>query len=238
MTLTDRYKKGECKTVYAEILKLEEKAYQPEYYADIIDVLRETFRRVAHNLELIHAELALRGYNFCKETDYDFQNPICKPAQETEKLIEKLDKTVRSVGAVPESIKMFYQIVGSCNFAWDYDTDDEIPWEGADPIQLFPLNDMLDELIEMAENEEPIEYLQLSADYLHKDNISGGPAYGIEITPGPSIDGLFLNEEHNTTFINYLRIAFEHGGFSRGQEITVPDFKDYLCTILPKLLPI
>ena len=81
--------------------------------------------------------------------------------------------------------------------------------------------------------------LQLSADYLHKDNISGGPAYSLLITEKPSSDGQFLNEEHATSFINYLRICFDNCGFSR---ITNPeydnDYQSFFAKVIPLLKPI
>jgi hypothetical protein len=86
--------------------------------------------------------------------------------------------------------------------------------------------------------DEPLEFLDLSADYLHKDNISGGPPYAIEITKRPAIDGIFLHEEYDTTFIDYLRITFENCGFSRGQYINDPEFMKFVEKVKPQLLPI
>jgi hypothetical protein len=217
MTFIERYKNGETRTVYAHIMSLGEKSFN-----DIQNVLRETCVRSSFTLDLIYKELSSIGYNFCKETQYNFQRPVVKPLPKTEKLLQQLDKIVKPYGYVPESLKMFYKIVGGCNFAWDYDSNDEIPWEGADPIQIVPLDDLVSELVEM--EGEPLEYLDISADYLHKDNISGGPTYAIEITERPSIDGHFLNEEHDTTFIDYLKITFENCGFSMGQYINEPEF--------------
>ena len=124
---------------------------------------------------------------------------------------------------------MFYRIVGSCNFAWDYETNEDFIWQCADPIQIISLDDLVsgvaneDNLSDMADyyQEEGYASLQLAADYLHKDNISGGPAYSLLITENPSVDGQFLNEEHDTSFINYLRICFDNCGFSR---ITNPEY--------------
>jgi len=81
--------------------------------------------------------------------------------------------------------------------------------------------------------------LQLSADYLHKDNISGGQPYSLQLTPTPSIDGQFLYEEHNTTFINYLRICFDNCGFSRITNLEYDkDYEVYFDKVNPQLKPI
>ena len=76
--------------------------------------------------------------------------------------------------------------------------------------------------------------LPLSADYLHKDNISGGQPYSLQLTTTPSIDGQFLYEEHNTTFINYLRICFDNCGFSR---ITNPEYNNDYQKFFDKVQP-
>jgi hypothetical protein len=90
----------------------------------------------------------------------------------------------------------------------------------------------------MTENKEVYNtaYLELSADYLHKDNISGGPAYAMEITSKPSVDGRLLNEEHETSFINYLRIVFDNCGFGRTDDIeSTATFKSFCDKVGPKL---
>ncbi len=54
--------------------------------------------------------------------------------------------------------------------------------------------------------------LDLAPDVYHKDDVSGGPAYCV-FAPDAGIDAFFSNEAHNTTFVDYLRIAFGHEGF-------------------------
>ncbi len=61
--------------------------------------------------------------------------------------------------------------------------------------------------------------VDVAPDSLHKANISGGPPYGVRV-PNLGVDGLLLWEPHQTTFVNYLRIAFHWGGcpgWSRGE---------------------
>ena len=238
MNLLDRYFKGETVQVYDDIQGLGKLAFEPAYYPTVEAVLTETFERVSQNLDIIHAELLSRNYAFTKEIQYDFQKPIARPTNDVDQLLTKLDKLVGRVGFVPLSLKMFYRVVGSCNFAWDYENNPKIPWEGADPLQVSPLQDLVSELEDLEEREDD-EFPQLciSADYLHKDNISGGPPYGVEITRERSIDGLFLDEEHDITFIKYLRLSMEHGGFSRGEDcISIKEFMDFRQTVKPKLL--
>jgi hypothetical protein len=117
-------------------------------------------------------------------------------------------------------------------------------WEYADPIQINSLDDIvsyvsdgdwkeyMDEVLE--DDNSQYASIELAADYYHKDNISGGPPYSIQITREPSIDSLFLNEPNETTFINYLRICMENCGFSR---ITEPEYKNNYKAFFEKVKP-
>jgi hypothetical protein len=53
--------------------------------------------------------------------------------------------------------------------------------------------------------------LPLAPDHLHKDNVSGGPPYGI-LLPDGCIDGLFAAEV-TMPFVAYLNWVFRSGGF-------------------------
>lgn len=244
MTLFDRYINGQTEQVYQDIYDLGQDAFLPTNLPDIERVMTETFQRVAYNLDIIYSELKIIDYLFKTEFDYNFQRPIAKPSADTEQLLRKLESVVRRFGFVPLSLKMFYKIVGACNFGWDYNTNEEYIWQYADPIQIFSLDDVVSELTDEDFLSDLQEYyeedgfvsLQLSADYFHKDNTSGGPAYSLKITDRQSVDAEFLNEEHNTTFINYLRICFDNCGFSR---ITNPenanDYKTFFDKVKPQL---
>jgi len=247
MTLYDRYINGQTEQVYQDIAALGQDALLPANFPDIEKILTETFQRVSFNLDIIYSELKNIGYLFRTEFEYNFQRPLIKPLADTEKLLTKLDKTIRPFGFVPLSLKMFYRIVGACNFGWDYDTNEEYIWQFADPIQITSLDDVVEEVTDEDYLNDLKEYyeedgfisLQLSADYFHKDNTSGGPAYSLKLTQKQSVDGQFLNEEHDTTFINYLRICFDNCGFSR---ITNPenknDYQPFFDKVKPQLKPI
>jgi hypothetical protein len=53
--------------------------------------------------------------------------------------------------------------------------------------------------------------LPLAPDRLHKDNVSGGPPYGIVLADG-CVDGLFVGET-TMPFVSYLNWVFRNGGF-------------------------
>lgn len=242
MNFYEQYIAGEFEAVYDDISKLKQDAFSPEVFPEVEAVLNETFRRVAINLEIIHHELQNSGYVFRS-------NSLDQPLSNTDNLLLKLDNTVNKYGFVPFSLKKFYQIVGSCDFVWDYEINEERFWECADPLQICPLDylvyytesedweweETMSETI--AENEKP--YLELSADYLHKDNISGGMPYSIELTSEPSIDAPFLFEPHETTFIDYLRISMDKCGFSLISETEmINDFQSFFSRVKPQLMKI
>jgi hypothetical protein len=238
MTLLEKYLQGDSERVYDEIYKMGKTAFDPNSYPVVESVLSETFKRVARNLEIIHNELVRINYCFKTECKFNFEYPLLKPLPDVASLLARLDACVKRVGYVPLSIKLFYKIVGSCNFAWNYDANPDIPWEGADPIQVAPINDLLSELENFEDDDDFLE-LGISADYLHKDNISGGMAYSIEITKKPQIDSQFLNEEHNATFIDYLRLTMRDCGFSRADVIRDrADFIEFSSKVRPKLYKI
>jgi hypothetical protein len=242
MTLYGRYINGQTEQVYQDIYDLGQDAFLPANLTDIEKVLTETFQRVSYNLDIIYSELKNINYCFKTEFEYNFQRPLIKPLADTEKLLTKLENTVRPFGFVPLSLKMFYRIVGACNFGWDFDTNEEYIWQYADPIQITSLDDIVTEIFNEDYLNSLTEYykedgfvsIQLSADYFHKDNTSGGSAYSLKLTEKQSVDGQFLNEEHITTFINYLRICFDNCGFSR---IMNPEYNNNYRTFFDKVKP-
>lgn len=249
MTFYDRYLKGQTEQVYQEIYALGRDALLPAHLPDVEKVLTETFQRVAYNLDIIYKELQGIEYLFKTNPEYNFEKPLHKPLPNTEFLIQQLDNAVKPFGYVPLSIKYFYKIVGGVNFVWDFETNEELMWEMADPIQITSLDAVVETVTDEYWDAEIKQYvddenfgfafLELAADDLHKDNVSGGEAYAIQITKEPSIDSNFINEPNNTTFINYLRICFENCGFPG---ITRPemnnDYQAFFNKVKPQLKPI
>lgn len=245
MTLYARYINGQTEQVYKDIYTLGQDAFLPTNLPDIEKVLTETFERVAYNLDIIYSELKHINYLFKSEPKYNFERPLHKPLSNTNILLEKLDNAVRPFGFVPLSLKIFYKIVGGVNFVWDYETNGDFMWEMADPIQITSLDAVVQEVTDEWWQEYILPYiddenfgnafLNLAADYLHKDNISGGQAYAIQITNEPSIDSNFMNEPNGTTFINYLRICFEYCGFPG---LTAPVIKNDYDTFFDKVKPL
>lgn len=246
MTLYNRYINGQTKEVYREIYAMGANAFLPENLQEIEKVLTETFQRVAYNLDIIYTELKAINYLFKIEPAYNFERPLHKPLPDTDILLLQLDKAVQPFGFVPLSMKFFYKIVGGVNFVWDYETNEDFMWNMADPIQIASLDAVVEAVNDEYWQEDIQQYvadenfgkafIDLAADDLHKDNVSGGQAYAIEITKKPSIDSSFMNEPNDTSFINYLRICFEYCGFPG---ITRPemhnDYQAFFDRVKPQL---
>jgi hypothetical protein len=120
---------------------------------------------------------------------------------------------------LPLSLRTFYLEVGGVNFlglhpAWPEYLNQEM----LDPLYIHPLTaDVLESFLSDHASYNPEDWagtpfeLDLAPDCYHKYNTSGGAPYTMAV-PDPCIDGLFLNEAHHTTFVDYLRICFYSAG--------------------------
>lgn len=180
--------------------------------------------------------------------------PYVPPHSETYHFLEQLTHTI---GPLPLSLQAFYQEVGGVNFIgthsrWDILVETiyrqrHLNRTGLDPLSLDPLIDevatfFLDEYhgyCEFPEDwpEGPFR-LELAPDSHHKYGVSGGAPYEMAV-PDASIDGLFLNEWHNTTFVDYLRTCLHFGGLP-GLEMAQEhkEVSEALAYLRKDLLPI
>jgi len=220
-------------------------AFEENNFIEIDKILKHFFKTVRTNLNIIFSELNQQNYLFKKEYKCNSDKPFCAPLSNVNELLLQLDEAVKPFGHVPLSLKYFYKIVGSVNFTWDYESDENIRWELSDPIQIISLDDLV-EIVSTNDWQEEIQeyvndkefgnaFLELSADYYHKDNISGGAAYSVQITKEKTVDSLFLNEPNQTSFLNYLRINLNTCGFSRTPFSNNKEFQSFINSVKPKL---
>jgi len=145
----------------------------------------------------------------------------------------QLDALEREVGLLPLSLRAFYQEVGGVNFVgWYEDVD------GCDPLFVYSFDRELvegpyeeppassdDWADEYAEEALPAteEYYQvvIAPDSYHKVNVSGGSPYAICL-PNAAPDAVVLNEEHQTTLVNYLRLCCSYAGFPALEVVPSP----------------
>ena len=171
----------------------------------------EVMEKVRRNLEVLHACLVSLGYRFSNP-----EAALLLPNSEVEGHIKFLEE---NIGPLPLALASFYRVVGSVDF-----TGGHPDWEGCeypDPIVIEPVAHAVSEAKEFLELESPDEYwasdsgifrIPIAPDYYHKEDVSGGMWYGVEV-PNERDDPALLEECHHTTFVGYLRLCFEWGGF-------------------------
>lgn len=169
---------------------------------------------ISHQKEIISA-LDSIGYDFSLYPDgskHLFEAPFLEPDR---KLEEKINIIETKAGAFPLTLKVFWKTIGGICLIGHLND-----WpEYSDQLVVGSIDDNLEELeswIEMkAEDDEFKDHpfmLYISPDDYHKDNVSGGQWYNIEL-PCYTVDAIVNDSSTETTFINYLRTAFDSKGF-------------------------
>lgn len=188
---------------------------------EALAVARAMMRRVRSCVETVTDRLARAGYPF------DVGSPAWSvPPPDATAQIEALERAAG--GPCPLSLRAFWEVVGAVNWKWREDAvvrsapwGDALELAEADPLYVDGVASStwyVDEWRDRLQEEDPIVVgplmASLAPDYLHKANISGGAPYEIRL-PNAAADGLFENEEHELPFVEYLRLTFARGGFSR-----------------------
>lgn len=219
-----RYKAGEHQEIWKELLSLGDLIRQPPLYSEASAVALETMSRVRQNVEILIPRLEQLGFEFGVYPDgvlipYYQGTHVLPP----ENIIEQINRLEKIIGTIPLSLRAFWETVGSVDFIsyhLERGSDD------LDPLVVSSIDGVLDEYEQWQEdrdeNDEPSFFtLSIAPDALHKDNVSGGLPYQMAV-PNTAIDGIFLNEPNETTFVEYLRICFSRGGFPGDGELPVP----------------
>jgi hypothetical protein len=145
---------------------------------------------------------------------------------------KNLDQVEKKLGGpLPISLRCWYEQVGAVNLMGYHSAlnPKDIP-ESPDPLVIDPFMDAIHAWFgeDLQFEEDDIE-LPLAPDDISKAFQSGGDPYAIKL-PELFADGLLLNERHHTTFVEYLRIVFQWGGFPGWELAPKPPDKelDYL----------
>ncbi len=220
MDYLQRYTGGEFEDVWNELLALGPAVRDEPAYSQARQVADETMRRVRRNLERIVARLRTIGYQFGVYPDGSpvpyAPEPLADPNDSIRKDIRNLQE---AVGPLPISLVAFWEQVGSVDLigmlrSWPMELD---------PLVVDPPEAAVSELGERDDQIQSIGHLEasLAPDNLHKDNISGGAPYAVQL-PDSAADFLLRHEKHNLYFVPYLRFAIlSFGGFpglDRGDE--------------------
>ena len=256
-----RYQQGECQHVWQELYTLGTNVHQADVYPDAWAVAIETMKRVRHNVEILIPRLEeLRyqfGYEWMKEewSDVDEEWIAIQPALYAPPPVNILEQILHFetlAGPLPLSLKAFYREVGEVNFfgkhlTWEHLFEREKPSgqppSNLDPLAVIGLSEKIfadyiswQEAMQKQGLETSSYPLMISLDYDLKYNVSGSGAYEIEI-PQATADAMLLNEWHQTTFVNYLRICFQYGGLP-GLQFISGFLAEELSYLRKDLLPI
>ena len=202
----ERYLAGDRVRVWAEIGSSGDGVRREPDWADAVSVARETMRRARSNVDQLIRLLPEAGYEF------EMPQEAHLPPRGTES--DALDQLERKIGRLPLSLHCWYEVVGQVNLVgsnpdWQYELTDPLvvnaPLEFVDSEYDAWLEDRGTEW-----DQGPFR-VDIAPDYLHKANISGGAPYAVAV-PNQGADGLVLWEPHQTTFVNYLRVAFRWAG--------------------------
>ncbi len=214
-----RYASGEY-AVWDELVALGPAiAQHAELRVEAAAVAATLMRRVRANADALRATLREAGARLAAETAFD---------------AEIHARVVALTGPLPLALDAFWRVVGSLALVpgdaerIDYGTCDLQTADGIALIALDPLE--IEGTVETAEGlaqyaadvaASDVEIvgpfsLQFAPDYLHKQNISGGPPYTIQLpppTPADAVDPRVLHERGRGRLVEYLRRGFRFGGF-------------------------
>jgi hypothetical protein len=266
LPLFERYRGGEQRAVWAELVSLGAAVREEPHAADALAVSYETMVRVEQNVRTVCRRLADMGYVFEPGgssgsggtmvvgpggTDVDLaglmgglekagmfgglgklaglfgnitkakveatgrtakpKNGVghVPPRADAAKGVARFEK---EFGAMPLSLRAFYEVVGEVNFIGSHpEIDPPNNPMAPDPLVVYGLDDGLVEFDDDGEEGVP-SAITIAPDDLHKADTSGGDAYEMAI-PDLRADGELLNERHNLFFVDYLRLVFAYGGF-------------------------
>ncbi|MEP7764726.1 hypothetical protein [Sanguibacter sp. 25GB23B1] len=213
-----RYRDGEHKEVWRELGELGDRVREPAFAPEAQAVCDEWAHRVRDNLDRIVERLSDQGYRF--HTNDDEQSPAVPLAPPTSAAEEHLRWLETTFGPVPMTLSAWVRVVGD---VWLVGTHPRWPGaSGADPFVLevegsrYPDEDvrafLLDELEQWEDASDDAPFaLPVAPDALHKDNVSGGPPYGI-VLPGSGADGRIVTSSE-MSLVGYIRQVVDRGGF-------------------------
>lgn len=232
----DRYLSGEHEQVWRELTQLGAQMRSDPVYPDALAVARETMRRARHNIEILIPRLRQAGYAFGFHA-LGLEETLSSLAETYQVFLPpppdiggQLDALEERAGVLPLSLRAWYETIGEVNLigrppdGWHVDPLD------LDPFQVDPLAYVLEfyepwleeqayswSLPAEEKDQDEIEYfsqthLEIMLDVDTKFGYSGLGGYQV-IVPCQAADTLLLDEPHDLSFVDYVRLACRWGGF-------------------------
>ncbi|MBB6050718.1 hypothetical protein [Armatimonas rosea] len=229
MSTMERYFSGECEAVWAELNCGVDRFGKPISTEDAEAVAWETMRRVRHNIEILIPRLTEMGYDFgnhwLKWPSERIGIPWFRGAHvpPDANIEEKIAFWEAKAGSIPLALKAFWREVGSvdlCGIMTHW------PRSCHDPLMVWPIDEVFEyyEYSKYSHSGQPPYTFcaSISVDDVMKYTPAGGADYFIDL-PEALADPLLKIEPNRTTFVNYLRIAFEWGGFPGFKQLGYKD---------------
>ena len=216
-SLAERYRRGDHRGVWRELGAVD--SLDDSWRAEAGRVAVLTMQRVRRNAEHLVDALTARGWPVTAE------KALPGPASDVEERLERLEQLTGA--PVPPALAAFWRVIGQVDLVPRELGDAPFPagvpgfLTVADPLEILDLTEAWFWVEEWQERSaglhpeiaRPLD-LGISADYLHKANISGGGPYCVWL-PDTGADPLVRQEEHQLSFTDYLRRAFASKGFLR-----------------------
>lgn len=207
MRWLERYRAGDHVLTWTELTGLGAAVRDTPAWPEAVTVARETMRRARENVRRLAELLPACGYRFAEP-----DGVLVPPPGD---IVAQLDRLEATAGMLPLSLRCWYEEVGQVNLTgehpdWSHQFPDPLVVEA--PVDYLLLEHETWAADRGTEWDRGDFMVDLSPDALHKSDVSGGPPYSM-VVPDAGVDGLFRWENHQTTFVNYLRIAFRFGGF-------------------------
>ena len=229
-TWLTRYRDGERSRVWHELRQFGGTISDPDLVEEAQLVCDEMAHRARHNIDLIVKRLRNDGYRF--HSNDDAQTPELPLVQATSSAGEHADWLQQTFGPVPMTVLSWVRLVGD---VWLVGTHPRWPESAAaDPLVIelegsrYPgatVRDYFASELEVwqeqaGEQPEVDQFvLPVAPDRLHKQNVSGGPPYGI-VLPDGCVDGLFVGET-TMPFVSYLNWVFRNRRVPRSNGVHV-----------------
>ncbi len=126
-------------------------------------------------------------------------------------------KLTSRAGDIPLSLRAWHSTVGGVNLVGHH-PELAPPGVECDPLFVAPLRSVVDVCMVWQEDhadakERPPFQMPISPPRSVKAGISGEGAQYMVTLPSATLDAVIENEPHGLDFVNYLRLAFEWGGF-------------------------
>lgn len=216
LNLYKRYIEGQESQVWSEIHELNTEQKLGSNWNDATLVLEETIKRIQFNIDVLSFNL------LNSELKEHYSSHQFKTTKLDIVLLDKLKNKIKNYGYMPLSLVYLYKKINQINFLMAPLNGQTRPFLYSDPLFIDSLENILTNIEDgsWAENMEENEndgldtYIEISPDYYHKDNISGGEPYGVQLTKSQQIDSKIINTPYGMMyFVDYLRMSFDYAGF-------------------------